>query len=116
MYPSLAPSPVVAISSPVPTIDPARISPGPICRRAVRKVFGGSRIASGGSASVTDEGGVGSFMRGAIRERKHRRHGSCGPPSYGPSPPDSKGARREAGGLDQAGAPHPPFGHPLPGG
>ena len=42
LNPAFAPRLVVLISSPVPTIDAARIKPGPIWRMAVRKVRGGS--------------------------------------------------------------------------
>ena len=45
LYPALAPRLVVLISSPVPTIEAARIRPGPIWRIAVRKVRGGSWMA-----------------------------------------------------------------------
>ena len=48
--PALAPRPVVLISSPVPTIDAARMRPGPTWRIALASVLGGSRIASLGSA------------------------------------------------------------------
>ena len=50
LKPAFAPRLVVLISSPVPTIDAARINPGPIWRIAVGSVCGGSLIASGGSA------------------------------------------------------------------
>ncbi len=50
LKPALAPRLVVLISSPVPTIEAARINPGPICRIAFGSVCGGSLIASGGSA------------------------------------------------------------------
>jgi hypothetical protein len=48
--PTRAPRLVVAMSSPVPTIAPARISPGPICRSARPKVTGGASAASSLSA------------------------------------------------------------------
>ena len=50
LKPALAPRLVVLISSPVPTIDAARINPGPICWNAAGSVCGGSLIASGGRA------------------------------------------------------------------
>ena len=50
LKPALAPRLVVLISSPVPTIDAARINPGPICRIARDSECGGSRIASGDRA------------------------------------------------------------------
>ncbi len=50
LKPALAPRLVVLISSPVPTIDAARISPGPICEIARPSECGGSRMASGGRA------------------------------------------------------------------
>jgi hypothetical protein len=50
LNPACAPRLVVLISSPVPTIDAARISPGPICRSAARNERGGSWIAPGSRA------------------------------------------------------------------
>jgi hypothetical protein len=48
--PAWAPRWVVWINSPVPTIAPARIRPGPICRRICANRVGGNSMASGGSA------------------------------------------------------------------
>ena len=45
--PACAPTKVVAMSSPEPTMDPAMISPGPSCRRIPRIVVGGSAVSSG---------------------------------------------------------------------
>ncbi len=42
MKPASAPTAVVAISSPEPTIDPAMINPGPSCHTIPRTVVGGS--------------------------------------------------------------------------
>ena len=50
LKPALAPRLVVLISSPVPTIEAARINPGPICRIALESECGGSLMASGASA------------------------------------------------------------------
>src|SRR5262249_54116613 len=50
LKPALAPRLVVLISSPVPTIEAARINPGPIFRTACPSEGGGSWIASGGIA------------------------------------------------------------------
>ena len=44
MKPALAPTMVVAMSSPDPTIDAERINPGPMKGRAPKNVFGGSLI------------------------------------------------------------------------
>ncbi len=46
LNPALAPRLVVLISSPVPTIEAARISPGPICWIAAVSLWGGSLMAS----------------------------------------------------------------------
>ena len=45
MKPALAPVCVAAISSPEPTIEPARMSPGPRVRRMPKNVRGGSRTS-----------------------------------------------------------------------
>jgi hypothetical protein len=45
--PTCAPSVVVAISSPDPTIDAASTMPGPMRRTAVANVAGGASCASG---------------------------------------------------------------------
>ena len=45
--PASAPTAVVAMSSPDPTIEPAMISPGPNCLIIPRMVLGGLRHSSG---------------------------------------------------------------------
>ena len=50
VYPACAPSVVVAISSPEPTIEAASTMPGPMRRSVERKLIGGSSIADGSSA------------------------------------------------------------------
>ena len=50
MKPVFAPRAVVNKSSPDPTIVPAKMIPGPIILIALKKDFGGSRMASVGIA------------------------------------------------------------------
>ena len=49
-YPAWAPSVVVAISSPEPTIDAASTMPGPMRRSAAKILTGGLSIADASSA------------------------------------------------------------------
>jgi hypothetical protein len=48
--PAFAPVLVVRINSPVPTMEPARMSPGPIFRSASPSVAGGGSTAFGESS------------------------------------------------------------------
>src|SRR5687768_10313934 len=66
VYPACAPSVVVAINSPEPTMEAARTMPGPIRRSVARKLTGGSSMAAGSSAYGLDGGGSGATSGAAV--------------------------------------------------
>ena len=62
--PPCAPSLVVMINSPEPTIEPTRISPGPKCRSVIRMPCGGSRNVCASRAYRS----TGSFVSCCLRD------------------------------------------------